>query len=407
MTTTPPEAPSGPTEPPQPPQAQQPAGPRVTRDEAKDFGRIRRSLHDRKIAGVAGGVARHFDVDPLLVRVAFVLLAIFGGGGLLAYAAGWLLIPEEGSDEGVVRVDHRTRTVLLAIVGVICALSLIGDSLGGWGFPWPLAIIGLVIAAVAAGTRPKPHPGPLPSQGWVQPSAPVVTSGPSAPGSSAPQQAGAPTYSPYKAPKPADPRRRGPLLFWFTMGLATVGVALVATLDLAGWDAPPSAYPAAVLAACGTMLVVGSVYGRAGGLIFVGLVAAFATLVTSIVDDITAGQLDEHPQTAEQVDDRYYVGAGEIILDLTDLSPAELEELDGRTIEAEARFGHILVQVPDDGLAVQVNSDIEGGGESVIFGDRRDDSLDGHHSGGVGAPEITLDLQVFFGQIEVETKEAA
>ena len=90
MTTTPPEAPSGPAEPPP-----EPGGPRVTRDEAKDLGRIRRSLHDRKIAGVAGGVARHFDVDPLLVRVAFVLLAIFGGGGLLAYAAGWLLIPDE------------------------------------------------------------------------------------------------------------------------------------------------------------------------------------------------------------------------------------------------------------------------------------------------------------------------
>ena len=121
MTTTPPEAPSGSTEPPT-------SGPRVTRDEAKDLGRIRRSLTDRKIAGVAGGVARHFDIDPLLVRVAFVLLAIFGGGGLLAYAAGWLLIPDEGSDEGVIRVDHRTRTVLLAVVGVISAMSLLGDS---------------------------------------------------------------------------------------------------------------------------------------------------------------------------------------------------------------------------------------------------------------------------------------
>ena len=133
-------------------------GPRVTRDEAKDLGRIRRSLTDRKIAGVAGGIARHFDIDPLLVRVGLVLLVIFGGGGILLYAAGWLLIPEEGSDDGVIKVDHRTRTVLLAVVGAIAALSLLGDSFGGWEFPWPLAIIGLVIAADRRRDPPEAAP---------------------------------------------------------------------------------------------------------------------------------------------------------------------------------------------------------------------------------------------------------
>ncbi|MEZ0579469.1 PspC domain-containing protein [Nocardioides sp. MH1] len=386
MTTTPPEAPEAP----------QPSGPRVTRDEAKDLGRIRRSLHDRKIAGVAGGVARHFDIDPLVVRVLFVLLAIFGGGGLLAYAAGWLLIPEEGSDEGVVRVDHRTRTALLAIVGVVCALSLVGDSFGGWGFPWPLAIVGLAIAAIAAAVRPKPHPGPLPASGWVQPSTAAV-----------PQPAARPPYSGPRppAPRPKDPRKRGPILFWFTLGLAAVGLALVATLDLAGWDAPASAYPAAVLAACGVMLVVGSVYGRAGGLVFVGLVAALATLVAAAVDDISAGQVDARPQTAEQVKDRYHVGAGEIVIDLTDLSRSELAKLDGRTIEAEARFGHVLVQVPREGVDVHVTTDVQGGGESVIFGDRTDGSDEGTRDVG-SSTEIDLDLTVLFGQIEVETKEA-
>jgi phage shock protein PspC (stress-responsive transcriptional regulator) len=373
----------------------------VTREEARDFGSIRRSLTDRKIGGVAGGVARHFDIDPLIVRVAFVLLAIFGGGGLLAYAAGWLLVPEEGSDDAVVRVDHRTRTVLLAIVGVVCALSLVGDSLGGWDFPWPLAIVGLVIAAIAAGARQKPHPGPLAPQGWVQPGATTTP----------PPPPGAPSYSSYRPvtpvppSRPGDPRKRGPILFWFTMALAFVAVALVATIDLAGWDAPPSAYPAAVLAACGVMLVVGSFYGRAGGLIFIGLVAALATLATSAVDEISAGQIDARPTSAEQVDHRYYIGAGEIILDLTDLSAAELRELDGRTIELEARFGHILVQVPEHGLDVNVQSNVEAEGESVAFGDRTDGSLTGWHEGGTDT-RIDLDLTVVFGQIEVETKEA-
>ena len=92
MTTTPPpptaEAPAG------PPPADQ--GPRVTRDEVRDLGRIRRTVgRDRKLAGVAGGLARHLDVDPVLLRVAFVVLVFFGGSGILLYVAGWLLLPED------------------------------------------------------------------------------------------------------------------------------------------------------------------------------------------------------------------------------------------------------------------------------------------------------------------------
>ena len=57
---------------------------------------LRRSVTDRKVAGVAGGLGRYFNVDPLIFRVVFVTLAIFGGSGLLLYAVGWLLVPEDG-----------------------------------------------------------------------------------------------------------------------------------------------------------------------------------------------------------------------------------------------------------------------------------------------------------------------
>ena len=408
MTNTPPDAPSGSTEPPGPPgppstwvEPEPPpsSGPRVTREEAKDLGRIRRSLTDRKIAGVAGGIARHFDIDPLLVRVGLVLLAIFGGGGILVYAAGWLLMPEEGSDDGVIKTDHRTRTVLLAVVGAIAALSLLGDSLGGWEFPWPLAIIGLVIAAIAAAARPKPHPGPLPSNGWIPPGTPGAVPAAQA-GYGSPYSG----YQPSPKPPLVDSRRRGPILFPFAMGLALVGVVLVATIDLAGWDAPISAYPAVVLGVCGVMLLVGAFFGRGGGLILVGLLAALATLATTAIQDIStdqvAGQIKVRPETAAAVEDRYEVGAGEIIIDLTDLSAAELDKLDDRTIEADARLGHIRVLVPADGLDLDISSNIEGGGESVLLGDRRDGSLDkSTGSDDDNVPDLTLDLEVLFGQI--------
>ncbi len=81
----------------------------MTRDEIRDLGRLRRSRHDRKIAGVAGGLARHLDVDPIILRVALVVLIFFGGAGLLIYGAGWLLVPEEGTNDGELRLDDRSR----------------------------------------------------------------------------------------------------------------------------------------------------------------------------------------------------------------------------------------------------------------------------------------------------------
>ncbi len=78
------------------------SGPRVTRDEVRDLARLRRSRTDRKVSGVAGGIARHLDIDPLLVRVAFVILTFFGGGGLLLYGVAWVLVPEEETGDSVI-----------------------------------------------------------------------------------------------------------------------------------------------------------------------------------------------------------------------------------------------------------------------------------------------------------------
>src|SRR5207245_9328652 len=49
----------------------------------------------RKIAGVALGLSEFFDLDVTLVRLVWVLAAIFGGCGLLAYIVGWIVMPSE------------------------------------------------------------------------------------------------------------------------------------------------------------------------------------------------------------------------------------------------------------------------------------------------------------------------
>jgi phage shock protein C len=50
---------------------------------------------DRKIAGVCAGFAQYFDLDVTIVRVVWLIVALFGGGGALAYIIAWIAMPEE------------------------------------------------------------------------------------------------------------------------------------------------------------------------------------------------------------------------------------------------------------------------------------------------------------------------
>jgi phage shock protein PspC (stress-responsive transcriptional regulator) len=52
----------------------------------------------RVVAGVCAGLAAYFAVDPTLVRLAFALLTVFGGAGILLYLCAWIVIPEEDGD---------------------------------------------------------------------------------------------------------------------------------------------------------------------------------------------------------------------------------------------------------------------------------------------------------------------
>lgn len=56
--------------------------------------RLHRSVSDRYIAGVCGGIAETYNVDPTLVRLIFVALAVAGLSGVLLYVICWILIPD-------------------------------------------------------------------------------------------------------------------------------------------------------------------------------------------------------------------------------------------------------------------------------------------------------------------------
>lgn len=67
--------------------------------------RLYRSQTDRQVAGVCGGLAEYFNVDPTLVRIIFLLLFFGMGNGFILYAVLWMVIPEESD----IRVGTKTK----------------------------------------------------------------------------------------------------------------------------------------------------------------------------------------------------------------------------------------------------------------------------------------------------------
>jgi phage shock protein PspC (stress-responsive transcriptional regulator) len=143
--------------------------------------RLERSNTNRVIAGVCGAIAEYLAVDPTLVRVAFVVLAFFGGVGVLAYVVLLILMPQPGQPApftkaptpgasteaaaGTETASPQTTTVapvdpaireaeaerrrtavgyLLVALGVVFLLSNLGAfRFVQWNVVWPLVVIGL------------------------------------------------------------------------------------------------------------------------------------------------------------------------------------------------------------------------------------------------------------------------
>jgi len=66
---------------------------------AEERKRLYRSRKDRIIAGVCGGLADYFNIDPTWIRVLFIVLLIAAGSTLLAYLILWLIVPENPSSQ--------------------------------------------------------------------------------------------------------------------------------------------------------------------------------------------------------------------------------------------------------------------------------------------------------------------
>ena len=125
--------------------------------EKDDIKRLYKSQYDRMIGGVAGGIAEYLKVDATIIRIAFVLMSLFGGTGLIIYIAGLLIIPEGDKEILSENKVKSTRNytgfwgILLIIAGLLFILPDFGYMRmhrmwmwhGFWEFILPILVIGL------------------------------------------------------------------------------------------------------------------------------------------------------------------------------------------------------------------------------------------------------------------------
>ncbi|HVE25208.1 MAG TPA: PspC domain-containing protein [Sporichthya sp.] len=392
--------------------------------------RFRRSKTDRTFMGVCGGIAEALAMDPVIVRVLMVVLAFFGGAGIIVYGACWLLMPEDESEpslaERVLSRPGRNPWPLLLGVG---AVSLAVVLSAGWFIDsrGALLIAVVVVAAVLLTRRQAETPpfspppfGPPPSgpPAGTAPTAPFhswdapATSGPTAGPAAVPTWTSTSTLPPLPpltttAPEVERPR---PFLGRLTFFGVLIALGIVAAVDLAGADVDASVYPAVVVAGAGLGLLISTRWGRARWLIPLGVVGVLALPPTLFLDSYDGDWVDQEHSAVAPADpagiaSEYHYRGGRVLLDLSavDFSGADVHT----TVRVGA--GELIVTVPA-GVDVVTAVDL-GLGDAEVFGteeggygvdlDRQDLGADG-----AGGGTLTLDVEQGFGHVEVRRAAA-
>ncbi len=117
--------------------------------------RLYRSATDKVIGGVCGGLAAYFKIDPVIVRLAFLLFAVAGGSSVLLYIVLWIAVPVGETVPAASRGQAAEATALILIgVGTVWLLANFGVfRFINWNLAWPVLLIGLGVALLMRGVR--------------------------------------------------------------------------------------------------------------------------------------------------------------------------------------------------------------------------------------------------------------
>jgi phage shock protein PspC (stress-responsive transcriptional regulator) len=336
--------------------------------------RLARTRDGRWLGGVATGLGRYFDLNPMIYRVAFAALTLAGGTGLLLYAAAWLVIPDEGEEDSIAAEaikNHRDRPALLVGVGLLGFAAILALSSANW---WP-SPGNLWIAAALAGAAIV----------WWQ------TSG----------RDRNRVSSNATAPAVPLPKRRslGPV----AAAALIAGFGIVAIVDAATGASIDWRIVLAVAAVgLGGLIAAGAATGRGvGSVVALGLlVLAVLAVAAAVRVPLFAGVGDRlvEPTTVSGLDRRYELGIGNLDLELGRV-PFPVGETH---VKATLGLGRLRVTVPP-GVTVRADGHASSGEVSLLGRSTDGTSVDVHTSQPGADPTrvLVLDARVGFGQVEV------
>jgi phage shock protein PspC (stress-responsive transcriptional regulator) len=401
--------------------------------------RLYRLRSDRWVAGVASGLGAYLEVDANLVRLAFGILAICGGLGVVLYIAAWVLMPAiDGAPPSGWRAGPTGRGAgadLRIIAGAFFLIVAVLVLAGNFDFHYSGLVWGAVLICIGllflvgdpwrskypAGAPPAPSV-PVDPAGYTSPAA-ATGEVPSAYAPAAPaQQAYTSSYAPYTSytPQPAyaTPAYAAPAawsgsayrsagLRLGTVGLAAVvlavGVALL--LQSAGVIHLTAEMGfGIVFLVLGLTLLIGAWFGRSGGLVALGIcLLPFAAAAVLVPEPLTggAGNVSYAPQALSAVQPAYHLAAGQLYVDLSEV------DLGGQNVAvtSSVAFGHLVVVVPAD-TTVDLTGKV-GAGEDSLLG-RIDSGVQissrfDAAAGPAAAGTLTLNVSVGCGQLTVTT----
>jgi phage shock protein PspC (stress-responsive transcriptional regulator) len=354
---------------------------------------LRRRSHDRVIGGVAGGLGDYFNVDPLLLRIGFVGLMIFGGAGLVLYVVAWLLIPVEGQDASIVegilgRVGLTSRRLAWIAVAVVAFIFLVnlsprGVDLSNGGQtvfvdPAPLWAVAVIVVGFLLLRRRE-----------TVPSTTVVTS----------------DAAPLAAPAVKTPPRPRSQLGWYVCAAVLIAIGLLAIASQVGnVEVKPGQFFGVALGVIGIGLVVGAWWGQARILILLAILLVPMAVAASFVTAPLVGGVGDYrytPANAAELRTEYRSMGGRIVLDLRDLSVTSAPI----RIAASVAVGELLVIVPT-GASVRIDAKV-GAGSAIIFNSRDDGTSleDRYVRQHLSGPTFILDLESGIGVVQVANDE--
>lgn len=378
-----------------------------------------RPVNGRMIAGVAQGLADHFAINPWIPRILFIVTAFMGGLGIALYAAGWAFIRSE--DEPDTPADRffsgasTTRSWLgigLIVVAGIIILSnftfLSGDVVWAAAFlvVGLLLYMGYIPARGEATNAPDTQPGSESKEGVQRMTSnetlvlETEPAGDSPAGGATPPPA-TPSPVPPKRP-PAKPRETS-ILGRLTIGVALLGLGVLAildNLDVFAVEIEPRHYLALATTIVGVGLLVGSILGRARWLIILGAIMVPTLMFSPVFEaDWNRATFDraEVPTTFAEVQGVYEMDLGTMVIDLREL-PWDGEEIG---ISASIDGGSLEIFLPE-GVGITGTASVDAGEVSEpgrASAGLGDPSLDWTETGELGT--VLLDAHVNLGNIEI------